>query len=135
MSRDVRRTRQRDAIREALARANAPITPREILDDARVGAQGLGLATVYRTLRLMVASGEAQGVEIPGEPPRYELAGKGHHHHFVCRSCKRVYELEGCCGHFAELAPRGFVLEGHELTLFGACKTCVKASAKQASRK
>ena len=33
-------------------------------------------------------------VEIPGQMPRYERADKGHHHHFVCRVCGGVFELE-----------------------------------------
>jgi Fur family transcriptional regulator, ferric uptake regulator len=133
MPADVRRTKQRDAIRSAIERAGVPVSPKEILSHATSRASGLGLATVYRTIKLMVEAGEVLVVEIPGESPRYELAGKGHHHHFVCKTCKKVYELDGCCGHFAELAPRGFVLEDHELTLFGICLTCVKQAEKPAA--
>ena len=120
-----RRTRQRDAIRDAITHAPGPVAPREILALASARADGLGLATVYRTLRILVESGDIAVVEIPGEPPRYE-APKGHHHHFLCKGCGRVFELEGCCGHFAELTPKGFLLQGHELTLMGRCRACLK---------
>lgn len=129
-----RQTRQRRAIQDAISEAGAPVSPKEILALAQTRLEGLGMATVYRTLRLLADAGVIQQVEIPGESPRYEIAGKAHHHHFYCRGCGRVFEVEGCPGDFAELAPRGFALDGHELVLFGLCDTCVtKTPAKAAS--
>lgn len=119
-----RNTRQRHAIREVIASAGVPIPPTEILRQARGNVGGLGLATVYRTLKLLSDAGVVIAVEIPGKPPHYELAGKHHHHHFHCRACGKVFEVEGCCGHFAEHAPKGFELEGHEVLLFGRCAAC-----------
>lgn len=119
-----RKTRQREAIRTAIAKAHAPVGPREILEAASSDVEGLGLATVYRTLKLMTEAGEINAVDIPGGSPRYEVSGKPHHHHFLCRTCDKVFELEGCCGHFEELTPRGFSVEHHDLTLFGTCASC-----------
>lgn len=119
-----RNTRQRDAVREAIEKAGVPVSAREILSLAKKGSRGIGLATVYRTLKLLGDAGEIAVVIIPGQAPRYEAAGKAHHHHFHCRQCGRVYELEGCCGHFAELTPAGFELESHDVTLFGRCGEC-----------
>ncbi len=133
---DTRNTRQRTAIRDAIAKAGAPVSPREILDLAAENADGLGLATVYRTLKLLVEANEVLPVDIPGQSTRYELAGKGHHHHFHCNSCGRVFELTGCCGHFEELTPKGFQLETHDLTLFGRCKECAgKSPARKVKAK
>jgi Fur family ferric uptake transcriptional regulator len=98
--------------------------PQEVFRAARRHARGLGLATVYRALRLLLDQGWLIPVEIPGEPCRYELAGKGHHHHFYCRRCHRVFEVDGCPGQIRALTPRGFRLEGHELMLYGRCATC-----------
>lgn len=125
-----RRTRQRESILGAIADAGVPVAPREILSRAQTRLKGLGLATVYRTLRLLAESGVVRVVEIPGDPPRYELADKAHHHHFSCRLCACVYEVPGCCGHFDEHLPPGFRLENHEVILFGVCKNC--AGTKQA---
>ncbi len=129
-----RTTRQRTAIRAVIEQAGVPLSPREILDAAKHECEGLGLATVYRTLKVLTDEGAILPVDIPGESPRFELAGKGHHHHFSCRGCGKVFELEGCCGHFTELTPRGFVLEGHELTLYGKCDACNAADAKPATQ-
>ena len=119
-----RQTRQRQAIRDAIADAGTPLSPREVFEHAQTRVEGLGMATVYRTLRLLVESGIIVPVEIPGDSPRFELTGKGHHHHFFCRRCERVFEVDGCPGDFATLAPKGFTLDGHELVLFGTCASC-----------
>lgn len=119
-----RNTRQRQAIREAIEGADRPLAPGEILDAAKAAAPTISLATVYRAIKALGDAGEIVPVDIPGEPSRYESAGKGHHHHFHCRECGRAFDVEGCPGSLDRLAPRGFVVEGHEITLFGLCNEC-----------
>lgn len=124
-----RNTKQRDAIREVFERTARPLGPTEVLEAGRAHVAGLGIATVYRTINSLVESGWLVPVELPGEAPRYERSGAAHHHHFRCRACDRVFEIEGCPGDLSELTPRGFVLEAHEVVLYGLCATCVEAAA------
>lgn len=123
-----RNTRQRTAIREAIALAARPLLPQEVLEAAQAGAPGLSMATVYRNLRTLVDEGELISVVLPGENARYELAGHAHHHHFQCRQCQRVFEVQDCPGNLAALAPPGFTVEDHELTLYGRCTDCAPAA-------
>lgn len=104
------------------------MSPLEILDEAQSAAPGLGLATVYRTVRSLSERGDIVPVEIPGEPPRYEVAGKRHHHHFRCRACGRVFEVMGCPGRLDRLVPDGFQMESHELVIFGVCEECASGA-------
>lgn len=117
-------TRQRQAIREVLDEQNRPLSPFEVLQAAQARVPRLGIATVYRTLKGLVEEGEAVAVELPGEPPRYEPAGKRHHHHFRCTACGKVFELEGCPGDMSYLAPKGFRTFSHEIVLYGRCADC-----------
>jgi Fur family ferric uptake transcriptional regulator len=119
-----RDTRQRRAIRATLEEAGHPMSPKELLEAAKKRAAGLGIATVYRSLRQLQEAGAVTPVELPGEPPRYEIAGKAHHHHFLCRECDRVYELDGCPSDVDSVTPTGFRVEGHELVLYGLCGQC-----------
>jgi Fur family ferric uptake transcriptional regulator len=119
-----RDTSQRRAIREALERANRPITSTEILEAARAAVPGIGVATVYRAVKALQGEGVLHQVELPGAVTRYELAGKDHHHHFHCRTCQRVFEVEACPGELTHLAPPGFTLEAHEVILYGRCPAC-----------
>lgn len=120
----MRDTQQRRAIRLAIEDSGRPLSPREVLDAARSHCPGLGIATVYRTLKALVVDEVLAPVELPGEPPRYEATGKQHHHHFHCRACDRVYELEGCPDGLRSLTPAGFALESHEVVLYGRCAAC-----------
>jgi Fur family ferric uptake transcriptional regulator len=122
-----RSTRQRAAIVSAIERERRPLSPFEILAGAQSDVPGLGTATVYRTLKALVAEGVVVSVELPGEAPRYEAAGAKHHHHFRCRACDRVFEVPGCAKGIRALVPRGFELDGHELVLYGRCRRCAAA--------
>ncbi len=119
-----RKTQQRGAIRRALRNADRPLTPHEILAAARGEVPGLGIATVYRNVKSLVGSGWLKAVDLPGSTSRYEVAGKEHHHHFHCRTCDRVYEVEECPGSLNDLAPNGFELDAHEIILYGTCEAC-----------
>ena len=122
-----RSTRQRDAIRALFTPEGRPLTPREIQDKASATVPGVSLATVYRTVKALEKLGEIVKVELPGEAARYELADKDHHHHFQCRACRKAYEISGCPGGLGALAPAGFRVERHDITLFGLCDRCAKA--------
>ena len=119
-----RDTAQRRAIRKVFSAQNRPLTPQEILDSAQQFVPRMGLATVYRTLKSLTESHDRSVVDVPGEPQRYELSGKGHHHHFSCRACGRMFEMDGCPGDLQNLVPRGFVMEDHEVFINGRCREC-----------
>ncbi|MEO8505779.1 MAG: transcriptional repressor [Acidobacteriota bacterium] len=119
-----RQTPQRDAIRRALADADRPLSPQEVLSEAQRSTPGLGIATVYRTLKSLATDGALDSVELPGETTRYEIAGKQHHHHFQCRDCGRAYDLIGCPPKLDRLAPKGFRVDDHEVVLYGVCARC-----------
>ena len=134
-----RATRQNTAIRDALEAAGRPLTPAEVLDEARRHVAALGLATVYRNLKALVDEGAVQVVTLPGEVPRYEPAQHGHHHHFRCDVCQRVFDVHQCPGDLASLAPPGFRVARHEITLYGQCSDCrpvakIAATKKPAAR-
>jgi Fur family transcriptional regulator, ferric uptake regulator len=121
-----RNTRQRKAIREAFTGSGRPMNPAEVLSVASQAVSGIGIATVYRTIKSLLEDGWLVTVDLPGEVSRYEQAGKAHHHHFHCRGCDKVFEMHGCPGHEDE-APDGFVVTGHEFVLFGYCAACAQA--------
>jgi len=127
-----RKTSQRQAIKDAIRDADRPLTPGEVLKAARGAVPSMGMATVYRALKSFTEEGWLEPVEIPGEPPRYEVAGKPHHHHFYCRTCERVYEVQGCPGNLKAIAPEGFRLEGHEVLLYGLCEPCARIKSPAA---
>ena len=130
-----RNTRQRAAILDAISRASRPLLPKEVLESAQRASPGLGIATVYRNLKVLLAEGLISSVELPGENPRFEMAGGRHHHHFQCTQCQRVFDVHACPGDLSRLAPPGFAVEDHDLTLYGRCKDCPPGDTAQSAKR
>lgn len=117
--------------------AGRPLLPAEILETAQVDIPGISLATVYRNIKLLVEDGELQSVDLPGESPRFEAADAEHHHHhhFQCRMCQKVFDVHGCPENLQQLAPAGFTVERHELTLYGVCENCAPKTTRTAAKR
>lgn len=119
-----RNTRQRHAIELVFKAADRPLSVQDVLEAGQKILPSLGIATVYRTIKGMVDDKWLTAVQIPGENPYYEPAGKTHHHHFRCRQCQKVFELEGCVFDFDKHLPEGFHAENHDVVLYGICADC-----------
>jgi Fur family ferric uptake transcriptional regulator len=133
-----RNTRPRNVIIAILAQAVGPLTVPEIHAQAQGVEPGetVGIATVYRTLNLLVENKLAQAVVMPSGETRYEAAGhKGHHDHFQCVDCARVFDIDTCLLGLPAgvVIPGGYRVQGHELTLRGLCPDC-DASPRDARR-
>lgn len=117
-------TPKRSILSSVLARAKRPLTPAEIRAEALKEIPTLGIATVYRALKLFLAEGLVPQIEIQGTAPHYEIAGQQHHHFFFCDRCQRLFNLLGCVRGLNGLAPGGFQTERHEIILYGFCADC-----------
>ena len=54
---------------------------------------GVGRATVYRTIRLLVDAGVLCKLALPDGAPKYSLARFEHHHHTLCIDCGTINEF------------------------------------------
>ncbi|MFP6834193.1 MAG: transcriptional repressor, partial [Porticoccaceae bacterium] len=67
-----RNTPQRKTIEALLEQSTSPILPKDLHLQAQQTLPNLGIATVFRALKDLVAEGGVRVVEIPGDSPRYE---------------------------------------------------------------
>ena len=126
-----RNTRQRQAVLDAIDQAGRALAPAEILALAQESVASLNLSTIYRHINALQDEARIVKVLLPGQAARFEAAcaedhhgDAHHHHHFHCSSCDRVFALHACPGSMQELAPKGFVVQEHEITLRGVCADC-----------
>ena len=127
-----RRTHQRQAVTDALAQSGEVLSPTEILARAQAVAPSLNLSTVYRQIKALHDKHQIVKVELPGQAPRFEAVCHAanaatpdhHHHYFHCGDCDRVYAIHACPGKMDHLAPAGFEVWRHDLTLHGRCAGC-----------
>jgi len=128
---DVRYTKGRKAVVDALARAAGPMSAAELTE---VVGDLVPLSSLYRTLSVLEeASVVAHHLGAKGLT-RYELAEwlTGHHHHLVCIECGQVSDIEipptheesvrDLVAQIASLA--SFQPRDHALEIEGLCARC-----------
>ncbi len=88
----------------------------------------IGLATVYRTLDMLVELGVVAKHDLGDGRARYELSSPGrHHHHLICHECGRIIELQEGSLHQMERKLEGehdFTITDHRLEFYGVCGEC-----------
>lgn len=120
-------TRPREQIAAILRSEQRYLSAAEIHDLLKKTRAKVSLSTIYRTLDLLEAKGEASSrVDERGEST-YVVCAPTHHHHAICRSCGRVEELD--CEALERIAAElrshhEFELDDHEMEFFGKCAAC-----------
>lgn len=123
--RGLRFTAQRKAVWRLFRNSPRGLTISEAVDVLK--EQGIGFATVYRTVNALRDMGCLQWVHGQDGEHRFVTWRTGHVHPLVCRQCGRVVEIESCHLDVLErllAVETGFVIEGHHLEVFGLCPTC-----------
>ncbi len=115
-----------EVVKEIHAR-DGLFTGEQLYDDLRGRGSGIGRATVFRTIDVLVELEILDRVHQPDGAHGYVLRGPGHRHHMVCSGCGNVVEFQGC--NVDELienlaSETNFRIEGHWLEIFGTCGRC-----------
>jgi Fur family transcriptional regulator, ferric uptake regulator len=126
----VRSTRQAAAVRDALAERACFTSAQDLHADLRDRGERVGLTTVYRRLQALADAGVADTIRTADGESVYRLCRTGrHHHHLVCRVCRRAVEIEATeverwTRQVAEA--EGFTDVEHTVEVLGTCSTCAK---------
>jgi Fur family ferric uptake transcriptional regulator len=122
-----RETRQRAAVARALDHVDEFVSAQELHTRLRESGDGVGLATVYRTLQHLAEDGEVDVLRISENESVYRRCSLGHHHHLVCRGCHRTIEVDSVATErwaHRIAAENGFVDVDHVVEVFGTCADC-----------
>ena len=129
-------TWQRLQVLEVLAtRRDTHMAVEDIYDLVREAHPEVGLATVYRTVQLLLEMQLVDRIHLDDGCVRYEIGhlfdgdGKHSHHHLICKKCGKVLAfeddlLEELENHIEEAT--GFQIFDHELKFYGQCRECSK---------
>ena len=126
-----RLTPQRAAVFDVVREADDHPTAREIYVRVKERLPGIGFATVYRTLNLLVRHGEVLELRL-GDGANAERVARydaniAPHEHIRCTSCGAIADLQvGLPRATTQRAARdsGFDVDGYELQFLGRCADC-----------
>ncbi len=125
-------TQQRLAVASVVLDAADHLSAEDVARRVETRDMAVGLATVYRTLDLLVASGLVQQRDFGEGFRRYEPVAPGQaHEHCICSACGKVMEfsndrLERMIALLAEEAE--FRPHHHRLEVFGLCRECQQSN-------
>ena len=118
---------QRDVIYETLKGTTAHPDVETILAMVKDKLPGVGVATVYRNLRALVAEGKVVTLETSLGSIHYD-ADVTDHAHFVCRRCGRISDLFIGSPLTETVEKSGYKVEREKSILYGLCPDCVEAA-------
>lgn len=130
-------TNQRLLVLEVLAEhRDRHMAAEDIYELVKEDYPDIGLATVYRTVQLLLEMQLVDRIHLDDGCVRYEIGHlfdgetKHHHHHLICRNCGKVLSfeddlLEELEQHIEEST--GFHVLDHELKFYGQCQECAKS--------
>ncbi|RDB35302.1 Fur family transcriptional regulator [Spirobacillus cienkowskii] len=128
----LRQTRQRKIILDAVLTSGRHVDAETIFNEVKKLDSSIGLATVYRTLKMMTESQILVERHFSGDRASFEIADfeNEHHDHLICNQCGEIIEFfDDELEFFQEKVSNnlGFKLKNHKMELFGDCmnfETC-----------
>lgn len=127
-NKDLKLTGQRKIILDAFLNIETHVTAEELYDLIKRNNPEVGVATVYRTLKILCEAGLANEVKFSDRSARYEhLFDHEHHDHLICIKCGkytevRDQEIEDLQQKLAQ--KNKFQILRHRMELYGICEDC-----------
>ncbi len=119
-------TRSQERILELIQNLNQAVSAQTIYSELRDRHQGVGLATVYRSLELLKRQGLIKALTLPNGEAVYSRM-PADKHHLNCLNCGLSFPIDSCPVH--ELNAQfdrtyNFKIYYHTLEFFGICSQC-----------
>lgn len=120
-------TRQQATVLHGLQRSEEFTSAQALHTRLRADGATVGLATVYRTLAALAASGDIDVLRTDEGEAMYRACSTDHHHHLLCRECGRTVEVDGPAVEVwaaKVAAEHAFRDVRHTVELVGVCANC-----------
>lgn len=119
-------TAQRLAILSAVS-CRPHATADELTDDVRAAIGSISRQAVYDTLGVLVDKYLVRRIQPAGSAARFETRVGDNHHHLICRSCGRTFDVDCAVGTVPCLTAgddHGFEIDEAEVIYWGRCASC-----------
>ncbi len=126
----IRATPQRVAVMSVLAHTESHFTVEEVHCRVKKDIPTISLATVYSILESLVAAGLIQQLRIDFTHSCFERT-KNIHHHFLCRTCKRIFDIHiPLCPTASRREVDGHSIEQLQGYFYGTCRVCLESTKR-----
>lgn len=127
-----RSTPQRRAVLDVVQNAPDHPTAADVLERVLEKLPGVGAATVYRSLAMLVESGQILELRLgPSVAVRYDRT-VDHHDHLVCDQCGRLIDIHAGVDRAQLLeslnVQEDFQVTNYDLRIHGICADCSSAT-------
>lgn len=126
----IRKSLRRSQVLEVFSKCEKHVTVNELVELVHSKYPDIGIATIYRTLKLICDSGIARTTEFEKGTIRYEHDfGHQHHDHLVCFNCGAFIEINNDRIEEEQnkiAKDNGYTLLNHKMILYGLCQKCSK---------
>ncbi len=126
-------TAQRLAVLRAVSQQ-----PHSTADDidklARAEIGAISHQAVYDVLGALTEKGLLRRIQPAGSPARYEDRVRDNHHHLICRSCRRMVDVDCAVGETPCLTAADdsdYEIDEAEVIYWGRCPECVDQGHEQ----
>ena len=100
-------------------------TADQIYTDLKKNNPSLSKTTVYNALETLSKYGIIQSLTISGSELRYDI-DHGMHHHFYCKRCGNIVDIELKCPNIEKMKQFGHEVEEVHGYIKGVCENCLK---------
>lgn len=126
-------TPQREMIVQIIAHCGKHMTAEEVMENVRKQTSSINIATVYRTLDMLVENGLASRFDLGNGKTAYATGKHGPHIHLVCKHCGSVTEVSE-----EDISPflnkieelHDFDCHPYHFSVHGLCKACKNTGVK-----
>jgi Fe2+ or Zn2+ uptake regulation protein len=122
---DLKITSQRLIVLQYLDKNCTHPTADQIYTDLKTNNPSLSKTTVYNALDALQKHGIIQVITISGSELRYDI-NHGMHHHFYCKKCGNIIDIEISCPNVEKMSEYGHKVEEIHGYIKGICKNCLK---------
>lgn len=121
-----RSSEKRDAILDILKNTTSHPTAEWVYDELLKRYPDAGIATVYRNLKFLLEQHQIIKIDVGDGIDHYD-ADIAEHYHFLCRGCRKIFDIRPCELNLGAFPPRigELNIEDISVVFSGLCNKCV----------
>lgn len=131
MKKQLKNSEKRNAILTALKATKTHPSAEWIYEKVKDDFPEIGIATVYRNLKILLEQKEIFKVDVGDGLDHYDAQTEIRHDHTYCLECGAIGDIDAVSDvKLCDFKQKDFSVESYSMVLFGRCEKCTKEEAQ-----